>query len=267
MLRQSIHSNINRRAAVDSQVFIEALIRIRFQVCRDLNDTKSKLERATDDLMSSQAAYQALEEQVTACVQPIFLQQLLNPFWQLQKTEEAAKSGGVLVLGGDEIGAKLQETLTENKKLERKIAELNTVVGQLRGQIKVLEAKLKDAALAQQSNVPEAILQLRGRWSSNSSSATPAGIDNASIIGSDGGLGIGMGIGGSSSSEVLQLRAEIEKCVRDTQRFVLYVPSFALIACCCWLSLCFTLVSFTLSAVINNRLWIQSCLLRMIIAL
>ncbi len=34
------------------------------QVCRDLAETKSKLERATDDLMSSKAAYQALEDQV-----------------------------------------------------------------------------------------------------------------------------------------------------------------------------------------------------------
>ena len=60
---------------------------------------------------------------------------------QLQKTEEAAKTGGVLVLGGDEAASKLQETLIENKKLERKIAELNTVIGQLRGQIKLLNLK------------------------------------------------------------------------------------------------------------------------------
>ncbi len=125
------------------------------------------------------------------------------------------------MLGGDEIASKLQETLIENKKLERKIAELNTVVGQLRGQIKVLEAKLKDAALAQQSNVPEAILQLRGRWSSGHSSAEKdAGENAAASSGYSGGLGIGIGVGGSSSSEVHQLRAEIEKCVRDAQRFV-----------------------------------------------
>jgi hypothetical protein len=138
---------------------------------------------------------------------------------QLQKTEEAAKSGGVLVLGGDEIASKLQETLIENKKLERKIGELNTVMGQLRGQIKVLEAKLKDAALAQQTSVPEAILQLRGRWSSSDSGAADAKReDSAASSAASGGVGIGMGIGGSSSSEVLQLRAEIEKCVQDMQR-------------------------------------------------
>ncbi len=118
------------------------------------------------------------------------------------------------MLGGDEIALKLQETLVDNKKLERKIAELNTVVGQLRGQIKVLEAKLKDAALAQQSNVPDAILQLRGRWSSTAQT----GIDVTASNSASGGLGIGVGVGGSSSSEVLQLRAEIEKCVRDMQR-------------------------------------------------
>jgi hypothetical protein len=127
----------------------------------------------------------------------------------------------VLVLGGDEIATKLQETLIENRKLERKIAELNTVMGQVRGQVKVLEAKLKDAALAQQSNVPEAILQLRGRWSSGDSSAEKAAGENAAASsGNSGGLGIGIGVGGSSSSEVLQLRAEIEKCVRDAQRSV-----------------------------------------------
>ena len=109
--------------------------------------------------------------------------------------------------------------MIDNKKLERKIAELNTIVGQLRGQIKVLEAKLKDAALAQQSNVPDAILQLRGRWSNgDSSAAQAAGESAASSTGISGGFGIGMGAGGSSSSEILQLRAEIEKCVRDTQR-------------------------------------------------
>ena len=138
---------------------------------------------------------------------------------QLLKTEEAAKDGGVLVLGGDEIASKLTETLMENKKLERKIAELNTVIGQLRGQIKVFEAKLKDAALAQQSNVPEAILQLRGRWSNKDSTPAEAtGETTVASSGNGGGFGIGMGVGGSSSSEVLQLRAEIEKCVRDMQR-------------------------------------------------
>jgi outer membrane murein-binding lipoprotein Lpp len=143
--------------------------------------------------------------------------------WQMQKTQEAAKSGGILVLGGDDIALKLQETLSDNKKLERKIAELNTVVGQLRGQIKVLEAKLKDAALAQQSNVPDAILQLRGRWSNSGSIAAQTGTDTISNIAS-GGVGIGVGVGGSSSSEVLQLRAEIEKCVRDMQRSRPFIP-------------------------------------------
>jgi hypothetical protein len=141
---------------------------------------------------------------------------------QLQKTEDAAKSGGVLVLGGDEAASKLQEILIENKKLERKIAELNTVIGQLRGQIKLFEAKLKDAALAQQSTVPEAILQLRGRWSSSGSAATQAaGGDPTAMVGVSGGLGIGMGIGGANTTEVMQLRAEIEKCVRDMQRCLL----------------------------------------------
>ena len=123
------------------------------------------------------------------------------------------------MLGGDEIASKLQETLIDNKKLERKIGELNTVMGQLRGQIKVLEAKLKDAALAQQTSVPEAILQLRGRWSSSDSGAADAKREeSAASSAASGGVGIGMGIGGSSSSEVLQLRAEIEKCVQDMQR-------------------------------------------------
>ena len=162
------------------------------------------------------------------------------------------------MLGGDEIAIKLQETLVDNRKLERKIAELNTVVGQLRGQIKVLEAKLKDAALAQQSNVPEAILQLRGRWSSGNSSAAPGGTDDVTLTGSGGGLGIGMGIGGSNSSEVLQLRAEIEKCVRDMQRFAPF--SLGLLASHL-LSLSFRacVLSFSwhpnsLGAVTNNRL-------------
>jgi hypothetical protein len=34
------------------------------QVCRELVDTKSQLDRATQDVMTSQAAYRALEEQV-----------------------------------------------------------------------------------------------------------------------------------------------------------------------------------------------------------
>ncbi len=173
---------------------------------------------------------------------------------QLQKTEEAAKTGGVLVLGGDEAASKLQETLIENKKLERKIAELNTVIGQLRGQIKLFEAKLKDAALAQQSNVPEAILQLRGRWSNSGSAATQAeGGNPTAINGVSGGLGIGMGIGGASTTEVMQLRAEIEKCVRDMQR--------------CRVPLIFDVQFFTLRAVTNSRHWTPSCKLGMIIVL
>ena len=152
------------------------------------------------------------------------------------------------MLGGDEIALKLQETLVDNKKLERKIAELNTVVGQLRGQIKVLEAKLKDAALAQQSNVPDAILQLRGRWSSTAQT----GIDVTASNSASGGLGIGVGVGGSSSSEVLQLRAEIEKCVRDMQR--------------CMLLRCHVYF-LTLHSVSSSKRWTPSCKLGMIIVL
>jgi hypothetical protein len=34
------------------------------QVCRELADTKSRLEKTTEDLMSNQAAFRALEDQV-----------------------------------------------------------------------------------------------------------------------------------------------------------------------------------------------------------
>jgi hypothetical protein len=188
---------------------------------------------------------------------------------QLQKTEEAAKSGGVLVLGGDEIASKLQETLIDNKKLERKIGELNTVTGQLRGQIKVLEAKLKDAALAQQTSVPEAILQLRGRWSSSDSGAADAKREEpAASTAASGGVGIGMGIGGSSNSEVLQLRAEIEKCVQDMQRYPL--PPL-LLTCSCRtgsLQLLRTLDhGFTLGTAISSKPWIPNCMPGMITVL
>ena len=156
-------------------------------------------------------------------------------------------------MGGDEAASKLQETLIENKKLERKIAELNTVIGQLRGQIKLFEAKLKDAALAQQSTVPEAILQLRGRWSSSGSVATQAaGGDPTAMVGVSGGLGIGMGIGGANTTEVMQLRAEIEKCVRDMQR--------------CMLPRCHVYF-LTLHSVSSSKRWTPSCKLGMIIVL
>ncbi len=36
------------------------------QVCRELVDTKSRLEKTTEDLMSNQAAFRALEDQVRA---------------------------------------------------------------------------------------------------------------------------------------------------------------------------------------------------------
>ena len=42
-----------------------------FQVCLELSDTKSRLEKATEDLMSSKAAYSALEDQVVAF--PVYL--------------------------------------------------------------------------------------------------------------------------------------------------------------------------------------------------
>jgi hypothetical protein len=40
------------------------VIYIRSQICRELDQTKSEVQKLTDELMSSRAAYRALEEQV-----------------------------------------------------------------------------------------------------------------------------------------------------------------------------------------------------------
>ena len=67
MPKQSIRSSIKRHV-LDILLLLNqnSLNIVNLQVCRELADTKSKLERATDELMSSKAAYQALEDQVWA---------------------------------------------------------------------------------------------------------------------------------------------------------------------------------------------------------
>lgn len=123
---------------------------------------------------------------------------------------EAAGSladGDMQAMGPEALTNRLVNLQVENAEVKRKHADAMATISQMQDQIRLLDSRLKDAhASHAASEMPPALLQLRGRWTAE---------------GATTGVGIGVGPRSSAetSSEVERLRTELEKVAADVVKY------------------------------------------------